>query len=126
MQKSENPIVLDRSLVLLNTLKLRIETNGFDPEFDEEILTKVYGHREHWGQTLLDEYKLWSSIAKCSDQEAGQNGNVPVEDCKHAFLESLKRELKRLNRFRTVRASVESRKRKLEAQRRYVPPRCSN
>ncbi len=121
MHLRQNPLVLGRCFELLDELKKDIETNGFNSEPDEEILTKLYGNSDHWTETLFDAYRLWCRTAESSDEEREQNGYASVEQCKTNVLEELKSQIRYLNQYKKAKASVESEKLKLEALRRNVP-----
>jgi hypothetical protein len=121
MQKMENPKVLGRCLDLLDELKTDIETAGFESESDEQVLTKLYGDREHWTTTLLETYRIWSATAECSDEERAENGYGSIEQCKRSVLEEIEKEILRLNQFKKAKASIESERAQLEALRKCVP-----
>jgi len=121
MHRIENARALEKCLELLDELKNKIETDGFDTESDEEMLGKVYGNSDDLTETLLDTYRVWRDTAECSDEERQQNGYASVEQCKTNFLEELKSERRYLNQFKKAKVSVESEKMELEALRRNVP-----
>lgn len=115
--------VLERCLELLKELSEAIEDSGFDPESDAEVLTKLYGDasREQWQRTLFDSYQAWLRTSECSEDERRQHGYAAPEKCIKNFLEEVDGEIKRLERYKKARASVESEKMKLEVLRRHVP-----
>ena len=118
-----NPRALRGCLVLLEELRGQIETNGFQPEHDNPILTTLYGslNNEHWERTVLYLYQGWSRIARASDEERGLCEFPSVEECKKSFLANLAGQKDRLERWEKERASIEASRLKLEAQRRTVP-----
>jgi len=123
IQRIANSEVLERCLELLKELREGINKHGFDLKSDSEILKKLYGEpsSEKWQQTLFDSYVTWLGTAQCTDEERQQHGYATPQECQGYFLEEINGELKRLNRYKTARASVESEKMKLEALRRHVP-----
>lgn len=123
IRKIADAEVLERCFQLLKELTDAIEDNGFDVKSDAEILTKLFGEpsSEKWQRTLLDSYQIWLGTAKCSEEERQQHGYARPEDCKKNFLEDLAAEIKRLERYKKARASMESEKRKLEVLRQHVP-----
>jgi hypothetical protein len=118
-----NAQVLDTCLDLLKELGDRIEDDGFAPKSDAQILTKLYGEpsQEKWQKTLFDSYRDWSRTAECSEEERQQHAYATPEKCKKSFLEELDGEIKRLERYKKTRASMESERMKLEALRQHVP-----
>jgi hypothetical protein len=117
-----NPEVLERCLELLKVLHDEIGEDGFDYDSDSQTLTKLYGElsSEKWQRTLFDSYRTWSLTAKCSEDVRQQNGFATAE-CKKNFLSDLDAEIKRLERYKKARASMESERTKLEALRQRVP-----
>ena len=118
-----NAQALDTCLDLLKELGDRIEDDGFAPESDAQTLTKLYGEPspEKWQKTLFDSYRAWSRTAECSEKERQQHGYATPEKCKENFLEELDGEIKRLERYKKTRASMEAEKTKVEALRQHVP-----
>jgi hypothetical protein len=121
-----NPEALRASLDLLQNLKNRIEEHGFDSEYNEAILTKLYGGYgdesvENWKRTLSDSYLVWRTTSLCSDEERQQKGYELPQTCKEKFLGEVKEEIQRLERYEKEHASVSARKLELESLRRSVP-----
>jgi len=118
-----NPEVLERCLELLKELSEEMEDDGFDPKSDSQIFAKLYGEpsQEKWQKTLFDSYETWYATAKCSEDERQKHGYATPEQCKKSFLEELDEEIKRLERYKRTRASIEAEKMKLEALRQHVP-----
>jgi hypothetical protein len=118
-----NAQALDTCLDLLKELGDRIEDDGFAPESDAQTLTKLYGEpsQEKWQKTLFDSYRAWSRTAECSEKERQQHGYAAPETCKKRFLEELDAEIKRLERYKKTRTSMEAEKMKVEALRQHVP-----
>jgi len=117
VRKIRIPGVLEKCLDLLGTLKLRIETNGFDSEKDKDILTKLYGvfDKDQSGNSLFTTYSTWPTIADT-------HGQLPsAEECKSRFLEELAKEMKTLVRCQEEQRAIESKQMKLESLRRVVP-----
>ena len=115
-----NPILLQRCLDLLKSLKQDVETRGFDSEIDEPILSDIYGGRDDSG-TTRSSYRTWQYTAECSDEERAQNGYATVEQCKWNFLAKLESEIRRLTQYKKARAPIESEKMRLESLRRRTP-----
>jgi hypothetical protein len=90
---------------------------------DSQTLTKLYGEHsfEKWRRTLFDSYQTWSLTAKCSEDERQQHGYATSDECKKSFLGDLDAEIKRVERYKKARASMESERTKLEALRQSVP-----
>src|SRR5262249_23929142 len=118
-----NPEILTRCLELMKEMREAIEDNGFDPKSDAQILTQLYGEpsREKWQRTLFDSYQTWLVTAQCPEDERQQHGYATPEQCKKSFLAELDGEIKRLERHKKARASVESERMKLEKLRQHVP-----
>jgi len=118
-----NPEALERCLELLQGLREGIEADGFDPKGDADILTKLYGEpaRENWQRTLFCSYRTWSAAAESTEDSRLQRKLPKPEKCKESFLKELDDEVKRLERYKKARASVESERMKLEALRQHVP-----
>jgi hypothetical protein len=108
-------------LDLLNELKGQFESNGFDSESDEEILSKLYGNSAHLVATVFDSYRTWSCTADCSDKERADHAYSSIEECKTIFLEDLDNEIRRLNEYKKVRASIDAERIGLESRRQNVP-----
>jgi hypothetical protein len=122
------PEVLQRCLELLKELSGRIEQNDFDTENDEGNLRMLYvgfeqddreKHtwdwypRKFWQRSLVDSYQRLSRL---------REGGEPSEhEYRNEFLREIAEEMKRLERYKQERASVESNRRKLEGLRRSVP-----
>ncbi len=74
-----NPQALQGCLSLLEELRESLGEDGFDPEFDQAILTKLYGSHKTWDQeknwqkTLFDSYLVWSRTSLCSEEERKEN-----------------------------------------------------
>jgi hypothetical protein len=118
-----NPEALERCLELLQGLREGIEADGFDPKADADILTKLYGEpaRENWQRTLFYPYRTWSAASECTEDNRLQRKLPKPEKCKENFLSELDGEIKRLERYKKARASVEFERMQLEALRQQVP-----
>jgi hypothetical protein len=116
-----NRIIFEKCLDLLNELKDEFERNGFDSESNETILAKLYGSSGQCVETLSDSYQIWKGTAECSDEERKQNGYASVEQCKSHFLLVLQEEIRRLNRYKKAKASIEAERMRLESLRHNVP-----
>jgi hypothetical protein len=120
-----NPEALQGCLDLLEDLKESIAEGGFDPEYDKAILTKLYGGyeegHESWKKTLFDSYLAWQGTSLCSDEERQQKGYLSPQKCTENFLEEVKEEIQRLERYRKEHATISACKFELESLRRRVP-----
>jgi hypothetical protein len=109
---------------LLRNLKDRIEEHGFDSEYNEAILTKLYGSHEesvkNWKRTLCDSYLAGRATSLCSDEECPRKGHELPQIYKEKFLE-VDEEIRRLERYGKELVSVSARKLELELLRRSVP-----
>jgi hypothetical protein len=122
-----NSEALTGCLHLLRELKESLDADGFDPEFDKTILTKLYGSHDEWDleknwqKTLFDSYLVWSATSLCSEEERKENGYAPPPKCKENFLEDLNEEIQRLDRYRKEHAKIRASKLELQSLRRTVP-----
>jgi hypothetical protein len=122
-----NPEALDGCLQLLSGLKESIKDDGFNPEWDNPILTKVYGaydeeeRKEDWQRRLRNSYLQFSKAAALPDNVRQERGLESPEVYKDAFVEELKDEIKRLEHYKKEQAAVLASKLKLESLRRSVP-----
>jgi hypothetical protein len=123
VRRIANPEALDRCLDLLVELKESVEKDGFDPEYDKEILKKLYGYHgeDEWQWTLYSSYLLWSDTAVCPKDEREQKGYASPQKCVENFLEDLKEEIKWLGRYKKEQVAILSSKLELESFRRNVP-----
>ena len=107
-----NREALKRCLDLLVELRESIREDGFSPEDDERSLTIIYGtfDPKRWAPNLFKPYFTWSKIANVSEKIRKEHDLHSAEQCKENFLEELEDEIKRLKRYQTEQASVESHK----------------
>ena len=84
------------------------------------ILVETFA-RENWQRTLFYSYRAWSAASECTEDDRLQRKLPKPEKCKDNFLKELDGEIKRLERYKKARASVESERMKLEALRQHVP-----
>jgi hypothetical protein len=121
-----NPEVLQRCLDLLVELQGAIEKDGFDPDYDQRILTQLYGskeelqEKENWKKTLFDSYLDWLRTSRCSDEERKQNECASPQECKENFLEEVNDEIRLLERYREQNATIATIKLQLESLRQNV------
>lgn len=122
-----NPEAMQGCLALLEQLKENLGGQGFIPEFDKTILTKLYGSRDEWDEernwqkTLFDSYLDWLRTSECSEEERKENGYAAPQKCKENFLEDLNQEIRRLVRYRKEHAKIGASKLELESLRLTVP-----
>jgi len=126
IRRIANPEALQGCLSLLEELKESLG-EGFDPEFDKEILTKLYGsyaewdREKNWQKTLFDSYLLRLSTSPCSEEERKEKGYASPQKCKEDFLEEVNEEIRRLERYRKEHAKIWASRLELESLRRTVP-----
>jgi len=122
-----NPEALQGCLSLLEDLRENLGEDGFDPQFDQAILTKLYGsykawdQEKNWQKTLFDSYLFWSRASLCSEEERKENGYASPQRCKENFLDNVNEEIRRLERYRKENAKIWASKLELESLRRTVP-----
>ncbi len=122
-----NPEALQGCLSLLEDLRESLGEDGFDPQFDQAILTKLYGsykawdQEKNWQKTLFDSYLFWSRASLCSEEERKENGYASPQRCKENFLDNVNEEIRRLERYRKENAKIWASKLELESLRRTVP-----
>jgi hypothetical protein len=120
-----NPEALQGCLDFLEDLKESMAEDGFDPEYDKAILTKLYGSYEeghdNWKTTLFDSYLAWQGTSLCSDEERQQKGYASPQKCTENVLEEVEEEIQRLERYRKEHATISACKFELESLRRRVP-----
>jgi hypothetical protein len=120
-----HPEALQGCLDLLEELKECMDEDGFDPDYDEAILTKLYGSyeepAENWKKTLFDSYLAWHNTSEFSDEECKEKGYASPQQCKKEFLEEVNEEIQRLERYRKEYAKVWASKLDLESLRRSIP-----
>lgn len=122
-----NPEALQGCLSLLEDLRESLGEDGFDSQFDQAILTKLYGsykawdQEKNWEKTLFDSYLLWSRTSLCSEEERKENGYASPQKCKENFLDDVNEEISRLERYRKENAKIWASKLELEPLRRSVP-----
>ena len=122
IRRIENPHVLKRCLELLAELRQGIQEEGFDPERDTHILTKIYGlDGDSWRETLLATYQNWFSTAQAAEEEREREGYASPGECKEIVLREIATEIHRLENYHRRRSAIESDRTQLEALRRNVP-----
>ena len=127
IRRIANPEALQGCLSLLEELRESLGDEGFDPEFDKEILTKLYGsyaewdREKNWQKTLFDSYLVWLNTSLCSEEERKEKGYASPQKCKENFLEDVSEEIRRLERYRKEHAKIWASRLDLESLRRTVP-----
>lgn len=127
IRRISNPDAVAGCLSLLCQLRDRIEEVGFNPEWDEHILTKLYGEydkegrREDWQHGLRFLYEVASTAAALAGNLRRERGLESPDAYKDNFIAKLRDEISSLERYKTEQESVLSRKLKLESLRRNVP-----
>ena len=132
-----NPKILERCVELLRELHHNIKTDGFDSEWDHEILDKLYGD-EPLQKTIKEDYATWSGRADRSDdddddddddeeeeeeeEEERQKGEyASPEQCVTNFLHVISNEIKRLVSYNRAQKHVDTEKTELDKLRGSVP-----
>jgi hypothetical protein len=113
MKRIDTPQNMQKCLELLQTLRSRIEANGFDEQHDKDILVKVYGDASE-DQTGNDLFKTYSRLPEIV-RERGLNNCIiylisKIDDQIKELIE--RKEKDRLNKLHEM---------KLNALRRSVP-----
>jgi hypothetical protein len=127
IKRISNPEALAGCLNLLEQLRDRIKEIGFNPEWDDQILTKLYGEydqegrQEDWRHGVRSSYREFSAAAAFPDGVRRDGGFESVEAYKDSFIVTLNDEIKRLERYKNEQATVLSIKLKLESLRRSIP-----
>ena len=111
-----NPRVLDKCIELLRKLKGYVERGGFDAEFDEQLLTRVYGNCD-----FFDRYRFWCSAAKASTSEDRPDGDPSPEECTREFLKELQKEITRLEQYKKASNRISTERVETEVRRQNVP-----
>jgi hypothetical protein len=108
-------------LKLLNELRKGIE-DDFDEDRDAAILEQLYGpDDEEHSETLFESYMSWHATAQVSEEERQREGYATPEQCKRNILDTIDAEIKRLEVYRSARASMAADRADLENFRRGVP-----
>jgi hypothetical protein len=127
IRRIDNSEALEGCLKLLTLLSDDVEQDGFARQPNEELLTKLYGdydteeQREDWRQGLRLSYLAWSRTAAVPAEKAQEAGLASPETCKENFLADVRKEIKRLERYKKDQATVLSEKLELESIRRRIP-----
>ena len=115
----ENPEALQTSVDLLKDLQRSISANGFCPEYDRGILSKLYGRVDQDGlkHAKFKSYEELYDTSNCEEQERKENEYSKPDEFKQNFLDDLKNEIRKLMRYRSEHNTISSRKVELEAYR---------
>jgi hypothetical protein len=115
--------MLDRCLELLSRLRDSIETDGFEPEYDERILKEIYGSNKipHEGGTLADSYKNWCDQAIEAEDPTIKHMGPSEETCRKSMLSEFDLEVVRLKQIRDQYAAIETERNSLELLRSRIP-----
>jgi hypothetical protein len=120
IRKIANPEVLQRCLDLLGELTSRIDRDDFGTQGENDILSKLYVGFENDGKTLnLWQKSFFDSYFRLL--KSRKEGTASATEYRNEFLEEITEELKRLERYKQERASIESKRMALESLRRSVP-----
>jgi hypothetical protein len=123
IQEIQNPVILTRSIELLEELRQGIESRGFDKDRDLTILLGLYGGLPEFRvrKTPLDDYQLWVYMFEMSEEDRERKSCPPRSRCKEFMLRSIDFEIVRLKDFQRDRTKVEATRTKLEILRRNIP-----
>jgi len=103
-----DPTISRQCLELLNELQANIETAGFNPNKDREILRRIYGTEKHLRPTVRDEYEIWSNEAACSEKEPHKNEHASPKQRAAKILDAIAKETKRLDNEDRERREIAS------------------
>ncbi len=119
MQQVANPTALQACVNQLQDLQKAIRANGFDPDYDRPILIKLYGRvdQDSWNNELLKSYDAWHDTSLCEEQERKEKGYASPNQCKENFLDEVKEEIRRLERYRKEHTAISARRLEVEALR---------
>jgi hypothetical protein len=100
MRWIENPQALQGCVNLLQDLERSISACGFDPQYDQSILAKLYGRKDEdsWNNVLSRSY-------------------ATPQQCQKNFLDEVKKEIQRLERYRKEHTTISARRLEVEALR---------
>jgi hypothetical protein len=110
------PDVLRRCLEFLGDLEAEFDRRGFDSEEDIPHLRRIYGtsNGDDLLENLCDEYETWQYTSEVKEEERATQGYASPEQCRMNVLESIRREISRLQtyqkkclRMERIRAQVE-------------------
>ena len=121
IREIRNPVILKRSLELLSELRQNIKATGFDRDRDSGALSIIYGSHTNLHGDLKQSYDDWAATAELSEEERESQGCATPEQCTKYFLSDLSKEIGRLQTFQRQQNAIESKRAKLEVQRRCVP-----
>lgn len=115
----ENPEALQGCINLLQDLQRSISACGFRPQYDQSILTKLYGRKDEdsWNNVLSKSYEDWYDTSLCEDQEREEKQYATPQQCQKNFLGEVKKEIRRLERYRKEHATISARRLEVEALR---------
>ena len=115
--------MLDRCLELLSRLRDSIETDGFEPEYDERILKEIYGSTKipNEGGTLASSYKNWCDQSIEAEDPTIKHMGPSEETCRKNMLDEIDLEVGRLKQIREQYAAIETERNSLELLRSRIP-----
>jgi hypothetical protein len=116
-----DPTISRQCVELLNELRANIETAGFNPDKDREILRRIYGTDKHLRTTVRDEYEIWSNEAACSEKEPLKNEHASPEQCAAKVLDAIANEIRRLVSEDRARREIASERAEISRPRASVP-----
>jgi hypothetical protein len=118
-----NPDVLQRCQGLLAELREQIERDGLNPENDKTVLERIYGDREEIRlcDDFCDFYLSLLAVSQPSEEERLGERYVSPEQCRKKILRGIDEEIRRLNRYREARTSMETVRMQLETLRHSIP-----
>ena len=121
--KINNPDVLERCLELLAQLRKQFEEDGFNLEYDKQILEKIYGDRDdnRLHADLYESYEDWVATSAVPEEERVREGYASPAQCRKSVLQGIDEEIRRLKRDQKARAAIQIVRTQLEIVSRNVP-----
>jgi hypothetical protein len=115
----ENPEALQGCINLLQDLQRSISASGFLPQYDQSILTKLYGRKDEdsWNNVLSKSYEHWYDTSLCEDKERKEKQYATPQRCQENFLDEVKKEIRRLERYRKEHTTISACRLEVEALR---------
>jgi hypothetical protein len=119
IERRGNPLVLGRTMELLESLRRSIEAVGFDPKNDREIITKIFGDQRKGQLWVL--YELYRDSSRIPGVSEFKDYDFSPEVCKANFLGYLRDEINGLKRYQKMMKRSSEEREQLECQSAGVP-----
>ena len=102
-------------------LEIRVKSSGFEKERDTALLKKIYGSENALCEDFSETYRQWAFTAETPEEEREREGYATPEPCKKNVLSEIQAEIEHCQKYQRQRASIASKRTRLEIQRRNVP-----